>query len=143
MLSREYISKNLYNKVLKRDGNKCTNCGSTENLEVDHCLPYSLGGSNSIINLRTLCSKCNSVRNKDISKREETLGRRVNKALLMERIQINKLEYTIEKLKEERDLLNNQLQSVCENLDSTNEALSRQFKETLYWIDTSLKACDK
>ena len=45
-------------KVYARD-KQCTNCGTTHNLNYDHILPYAMGGSSSIENLRLLCSQCN------------------------------------------------------------------------------------
>lgn len=52
-------------KILKRDSYKCKNCGDSpsinENteLEIDHIIPYSLGGSHEIENLQVLCKRCN------------------------------------------------------------------------------------
>ena len=45
--------------VWRRDGGKCVKCGSTRNLEYDHDIPLSLGGSNTARNLRLLCETCN------------------------------------------------------------------------------------
>ncbi|WPU67049.1 HNH endonuclease [Peredibacter starrii] len=49
--------------AVKRDiyarDKKCSNCGSYRNLNYDHILPYSMGGSNTKENLRLLCSLCN------------------------------------------------------------------------------------
>lgn len=44
--------------VLERDHNRCGNCGSTEELHVHHIVPLSLGGTNEMGNLRTLCKSC-------------------------------------------------------------------------------------
>jgi len=41
-------------------GNVCLSCGSSEKLTVDHVLPLSKGGSNSIENIQPLCGLCNS-----------------------------------------------------------------------------------
>lgn len=41
-------------------GNKCLRCGSTGPLTVDHVVPVSKGGVNSIENLQPLCLSCNS-----------------------------------------------------------------------------------
>lgn len=48
----------LRKDTLKRDGYKCTNCGRTSNLTVDHKVPLSLGGTNIKSNLTTLCKDC-------------------------------------------------------------------------------------
>lgn len=48
----------LRKDVMKRDGYKCSSCGSTLNLTIDHKLPLSLGGTNALSNLQTLCRDC-------------------------------------------------------------------------------------
>ena len=40
-----YISETTKKVVYTRDGGKCQCCGSFENLEYDHIIPYSCGGS--------------------------------------------------------------------------------------------------
>jgi 5-methylcytosine-specific restriction endonuclease McrA len=42
----------------------CYNCGSTENLSIDHVIPLARGGNHSIGNLMTLCRKCNASKGK-------------------------------------------------------------------------------
>lgn len=43
-------------------GGKCLRCGSTENITVDHVIPISRGGKNTIDNLQPLCRHCNAVK---------------------------------------------------------------------------------
>ena len=45
--------------VINRDG-CCQMCGTEERLSVDHIVPRSLGGDDSLSNLQVLCGSCNS-----------------------------------------------------------------------------------
>lgn len=46
--------------VWKRDGGKCTKCGSTDNLHFDHILPFSKGGTSlKAENIQILCARHN------------------------------------------------------------------------------------
>ena len=45
--------------VMERDSYVCIYCGSDKQLEADHILPLSRGGSNAFINLATACRPCN------------------------------------------------------------------------------------
>ena len=49
-------------QVKKRDGQQCLCCGAKGKgirLQIDHIIPYNLGGDTSIENSQTLCSVCN------------------------------------------------------------------------------------
>ena len=56
------IPKKTRIAVMSRDGHKCSFCGATERLELDHILPVASGGTNDIENLRVLCKRCNARR---------------------------------------------------------------------------------
>ena len=45
---------------------KCTYCGSTKFLEIDHIIPLAKGGSHTPENLQTLCMKCNSAKSDNL-----------------------------------------------------------------------------
>jgi len=45
--------------VLECDGYACTYCGADKQLEGDHVVPLSRGGSNALVNLATACRPCN------------------------------------------------------------------------------------
>jgi len=57
--ARERIPYDTRIFVWNRDGGRCRHCGSTENLQFDHIVPYSLGGANTAENVELLCGDCN------------------------------------------------------------------------------------
>ena len=56
---REPLPEGVRNEVWRRDGGRCVQCGSQENLEFDHIIPVSQGGANTARNLQLLCEACN------------------------------------------------------------------------------------
>ncbi|WP_223649771.1 HNH endonuclease [Hymenobacter psoromatis] len=61
--SKRAIPLGLRYKVLKKDAFKCVACGRSVNdgvkLQIDHKIPFSLGGLTELNNLQTLCNECN------------------------------------------------------------------------------------
>ena len=53
------ITQEVKDRVWNRDGGKCVQCGSNENLEFDHIIPFSKGGANTYRNIQLLCEPCN------------------------------------------------------------------------------------
>jgi hypothetical protein len=62
------VSEHVRQDVFDRDGRKCVECGSTENLSLDHIVPRTSGGGHGKENLQTLCRRCNSSKNNRLSK---------------------------------------------------------------------------
>jgi hypothetical protein len=57
--ARKAIPTGVRREVWNRDGGKCVDCGSRENLEYDHVIPLSKGGSNTARNITLRCEACN------------------------------------------------------------------------------------
>lgn len=73
------VSGRDWKRTVSRHGGKCSYCGTSGPLTMDHVIPISRGGTHSIGNLVPACAKCNS------SKRHRTvmewrLSRRVSLA---------------------------------------------------------------
>lgn len=58
--SRQKIAPELRDAVLARDGSECQECGSTEDLTIDHITPRTRGGATELANLQVLCRVCNA-----------------------------------------------------------------------------------
>lgn len=58
--SKKKISQGTQLKIFRRDGFKCKQCGSSNDLTVDHVIPESKGGEHNLSNFQTLCRSCNS-----------------------------------------------------------------------------------
>lgn len=53
------IPEEVRHEVWRRDKGICIRCGSRKNLEFDHIVPVSRGGSNTARNIELLCEACN------------------------------------------------------------------------------------
>jgi 5-methylcytosine-specific restriction endonuclease McrA len=45
----------------------CANCGTMDNLQVDHIIPLTRGGTHSVGNLQSLCRSCNTTKRNRLS----------------------------------------------------------------------------
>ncbi|WP_229776528.1 HNH endonuclease [Deinococcus ruber] len=61
--TRQSIPRALRQAVFDRDAQACIYCGATENLSLDHVVPWSRGGADTFENLVTACRSCNSSKN--------------------------------------------------------------------------------
>ena len=57
--TRQAIRSEVRREVWRRDQGRCVRCGSRENLEYDHIIPVSKGGSSTARNIELLCETCN------------------------------------------------------------------------------------
>ena len=56
---RGTITEAIRSEVWRRDGARCTTCGSNQNLQFDHIIPVAKGGATVVDNLQLLCQSCN------------------------------------------------------------------------------------
>lgn len=63
---RNHIPSHVRRAVWQRDGGHCVRCGSTQNIEFDHVIPVSKGGSSTTQNIELLCQRCNRIKSDKI-----------------------------------------------------------------------------
>ena len=54
-------------RLIKRDGRKCSQCGTHTNLTIEHVVPKAIGGGNNLSNLKLLCEPCNQSNGKEFN----------------------------------------------------------------------------
>lgn len=79
-----------------RDGYKCSYCGSTRSLTIDHVIPSSRGGLNTWENMTTACCTCNL---KKGNKTPEEAGMYLNRSKL--KVPFNRVLFSVEVSKNE------------------------------------------
>lgn len=60
------FEKNEWEEVLSNFNYECAYCGSSENLEQDHVIPLSKGGSHTAENIISACKNCNSSKRQNL-----------------------------------------------------------------------------
>jgi len=58
--SRYIQKKDVRKRIMEKCYYSCVECGSEENLSIDHIRPVAMGGTNEDGNLQVLCTSCNS-----------------------------------------------------------------------------------
>lgn len=105
-MSRKPISKKVRFDVFKRDGFRCAYCGNSPPacvLEIDHVIPVSAGGENTLNNLLTSCFDCNrGESNRSLSTIPPTLSRQID-VLKEKEDQITEYEKYLKRARRKRD----------------------------------------
>lgn len=57
--ARRSVPQDVKIAVSVRDGGRCRQCGSADQLHFDHVIPVSRGGTNTAANVQLLCGSCN------------------------------------------------------------------------------------
>lgn len=66
-IERGKVTNKMRFAIYNRDGNRCCNCGSRYNLQIDHIYPISKGGKSTYNNLQTLCENCNKEKSNSVN----------------------------------------------------------------------------
>ena len=64
---REFIPVGVRHEVWERDSGQCRACGGQSDLQIDHLIPVSMGGANTVNNLQILCGPCNRTKGASIA----------------------------------------------------------------------------
>lgn len=98
--SSRYIKDSVKKEIRERDGNKCVSCSSTKNIEFDHIIPVSKGGSSEFDNIQLLCRSCNRAkRNKLVRSSQDLLSLETERETEKEREKRKRGRPTIEQAK--------------------------------------------
>lgn len=54
------LTETEWRDILWKYNYQCANCGTSEDLTIDHIIPISRGGTNTSDNVQPLCKSCNS-----------------------------------------------------------------------------------
>ena len=60
--SDRYVEPDVRRAALEEAGGRCVHCGSDNDLEFDHVIPHSRGGSSGLENIQVLCRPCNRLK---------------------------------------------------------------------------------
>jgi 5-methylcytosine-specific restriction endonuclease McrA len=66
---RSRVPDDVKQLVWRRDGGRCQNCNSTTELQYDHIIPVSMGGSSNPENIELLCGPCNRAKSDGLTTR--------------------------------------------------------------------------
>lgn len=56
------LTKDGWKSILEEHDYACVICGTKDNIVIDHIVPLSKGGTNTLDNVQPLCISCNSVK---------------------------------------------------------------------------------
>jgi hypothetical protein len=68
-----YIPAWLRRAVLAADRHRCVHCGRADDLQIDHVIPWRLGGLTALLNMMTLCGPCNRFKSNYYRRRNGTV----------------------------------------------------------------------
>ena len=69
---RRTASRKQRAHILNKQNRKCFTCGNfNANLEVDHVIPYAVGGKTELWNLRALCPNCHAEKSRNSNEAEK------------------------------------------------------------------------
>lgn len=74
---RVHIPVDVQRRISLRDEGRCAYCWSFDDVQIDHIIPHSKGGSSEEENLQLLCKKCNRKKWDKISS-EKVFNEKVN-----------------------------------------------------------------
>ncbi len=96
ILSSDYRSTGLDYSESNNGMYTCVKCGRSfpeGDIEIDHIIPRSMGGTNSRYNLQCMCIHCNRSKRNDMSDTEKDLSRRKKELDQMDKDDLEFMKY--------------------------------------------------
>lgn len=102
-INKRYVSPKTRFEVFRRDGFRCQYCGrhggKNTQLEIDHLVPISKGGTNLFENLITACKECNIGKSKSVVIENPVQANKIHNEIYVQRNIVFELMHIEQKMK--------------------------------------------
>ena len=140
--------RNMRTDILNKLGKKCINCENDKELQLDHIIPKSKGGTDDIENIQVLCKKCNTIKNNNVAQRitqqknvacnteteiEKEKEKRKKEIIKKEKLRYGKFENVLLTTQEKEKVSPEEIEALSEWLESSGKKKKSHYATILTW----------